>query len=156
MLVGAAAAMQVPSFIAIGFPSEELRDGLDELFGYSGWPGLATRLGFILSIALLVFSALLLVVARRQAGGAHIVRALVGLGLLLGAGAFWHEAFSHLRWANLVAEASNARRLEIVLDSLPEEAGAAVVALIAAGVILLWPERRRIVRVDSIGEGVAA
>ncbi|MCK4628948.1 MAG: protein kinase, partial [Sedimentisphaerales bacterium] len=83
-LVGLALALHVPAVIAAGIPDPELAQELDKLFGGPGWPGILDKIGFAVATILFLLAMTFTIIARRRSGGAHIIRAGVGmLGLVL-------------------------------------------------------------------------
>lgn len=156
VIIGAAAVFRVPAFAAICIPG--FGASMSEALNYSGWPLLLTRVGLAMSAAMLVIAALLLVVARREAGAGHSARAVLGVIGLFITGSIGQQMLERIPWADLVIREQNIERLEMSLNSVNgEDALGMAVALLISGVLLAWPEHRERITVNSTArEGVAA
>lgn len=158
VLIGVVVAFQLPSFAAVGMPFPELGRELGKWFDYAGWPGLVTRIGTVVSVCLLIVAALLLAIARREAGVGHVSRAVLAVIGLFVAGTTCSGAFFRLKWLDLIGDGPQLQKLETVMnqvDSVGLLLGAGL--LLASTVLMVWPERRRTLTTDgSVREGVAA
>jgi hypothetical protein len=77
ILVGLAIGLHVPSIVASGWPDPEIAEKLYEVFGYSNWPVLLEKLGFVLTFVLLFLAATFIMMGRRRSGAAHLLRAVI-------------------------------------------------------------------------------
>jgi hypothetical protein len=154
VLIGAAAVLQVPGFVAISAP--DLAAEISQDLG-PNWPTMSARIGIALASILLVFAALLLVIARREAGGAHMARGVLGIVGLFITGVICQEMLEHIPWLELITEPRDVIRIETALNSIDSAAAVgAMITLLISGVILAWPERRRTIALDAtVREGVA-
>lgn len=158
VVIGLGVAFQVPFFLKIGMPFPDVGPELDKLFNYAGWPNLVMRIGTLVAVTLLIVSAMLLAIARREAGVGHVARAVLGnFGLFL-AGSACVEAFGRLRWVDLIGDTPQLQKLEIVMNQVESDTILIAAAiLIVAIVLMVWPERRRTIPMDgSVHQGVAA
>jgi len=156
VLIGGAAVLQVPAFVAIGFPgfADELSRGLD----YPAWPLLFTRIGLAVGAIMLVMAAFLMVVARRDAGAAHVARCVLGIIGLFCTASMCRIMLEDIPWLELVMQKRSVEQIETALNRVDASAGfAALILLLISGVLVLWPEHRKTIAVDgSVREGVAA
>ncbi|HOB73159.1 MAG TPA: protein kinase [Phycisphaerae bacterium] len=138
----------LPILVAAGFP-----DGpgsaayFESTFGYEEWPRLLGQLGTILAVGLMLMGVIALVLARKAAGGAHILRAILGtagLGLC-----FYglHAALSFVPWPEVFALSRQNRvgpAIELLLNKADSEWLLFSCCCLLTGTLLLaWPERRR-------------
>jgi TM2 domain-containing membrane protein YozV len=146
MLVGVAAAIDLPSIVGAG--SNVPRFAGEYEFGYPGWPGTLEHVGMKASAVLMLLAATLLIVARRRAGLAHMVRAVAGAGGLLGSLWCLRAAVWGVGWADIVAMV-HANRVGLAVETFfqREQEGPAIMAaalFLVSIMILVWPSRPRL------------
>jgi Protein kinase domain/TM2 domain len=147
IIAGLIVGLHVPHFIAAGLPNPSLGQELERLFGYSGWPELATRLGMILVVILLLLAAVFVIIGRRHLGACHLMRAVLGLTgfvcvLLVFSDAMSGHYFQDV--ANLLNSKQIGPAFETLLGSIHNgEALFAGVLFLFCVVVLAWPARRR-------------
>jgi hypothetical protein len=152
MLLGLAAAFDLPSLMAPGASGPRLAGELDP--GYPGWSSAVGRAGMKLTTVLMLLAAGLLVAARRRGGPAHMVRAVAGAGGLLAAlwclnSSLWflHVPEWGMGWADIVAMV-HANRVGLAVETFFQRAqeGPAIMAAVlflVSIMILFWPPRPR-------------
>lgn len=147
LVVGILMALHLPMLIAAGLPDESLSEHLDEVFGYSGWPPLLERIGFVVAYVILLLAATFIIISRRKSGAAHIVRCSIGLcGLLLTlltlSGVIPQYAYSRSGVVELLNEGQTGLALEKLFSYSDSEAAiiAAVIFIISV-IILAWPPK---------------
>lgn len=139
-------AVVVPPLMAAGIFDPALPASMRQEFGDPNWP--STMNALCVAVAAIVGAAgtILLVVARRRAGAAHIVRVFLGAaGLVLGTSIFCAE-FQRIRWVNLPPYPRVGQVLTLIVqgaEGKPLIFGTLV--LLAALTILAWPPRPRAV-----------
>ncbi|UCD49835.1 MAG: protein kinase [Phycisphaerales bacterium] len=148
ILVGVAIGLHMPSVVAAGWPDPQIAHELDQIFGYTEWPGLLEKGGAMLVVALLFVAAVLIMVGRRKSGAAHVIRALLGLGGFLWAiQLFRGEVVSSAEIQSIVDMIKQNQvgpALERLFGALGQEEAvfAGVIALVSV-LILAWPPRRQ-------------
>jgi len=147
IVIGLAVAMHVPSIVEAGWPNlwivGELRSGLGET-----WPGIVEQVGTILFGALLFMAAILIMIGRRKNGGAHLLRALLGLiGFFWAIDLFRGGVMSQGEIQNIVGLFQSNQvspALERLFGALSqEEAVVAGVIMLVSVFVMSWPPRRR-------------
>lgn len=147
LVVGMLMALHLPMLVAAGLPEPSLSQHLDEVFGYSGWPPLVERIGFVVAYIILLLAATFITISRRKSGAAHIIRGSVGLlGLLLALITFTEVipqyAYSRSGVVELLNEGKTGLALEKFFNySNPEIAVIAAVIFIISVIILAWPPK---------------
>jgi TM2 domain-containing membrane protein YozV len=147
IIAGLIVGLHVPHFIAAGLPNPNLGQELERLFGYSGWPDLATRLGMILVVLLLLLAAVFVIIGRRHLGACHLMRAVLGLTgfgcvLLVFSDAMSGHYFQDV--ASLLNSKQIGPAFETLLRSIHNgEALFAGILFLLCVVILAWPARRQ-------------
>ncbi|MFP4222575.1 MAG: protein kinase domain-containing protein [Phycisphaeraceae bacterium] len=147
LAVGVALALEVPRAIAAGL----LEPGIPaDPMGWDNWAGTAHRLGVIAVTLILIMATLVLTLARRDAGGAHLLRLLLAvLGLIVGLTTLGE--ITHLAGPQWVEIASAwhtdqpGRAVGLWLERF-RDLDATVLTLILFGVSLLllfWPAKAR-------------
>jgi len=81
--VGLAVALHVPQVVAAGFPEPSLAADIQEAIGDPAWPMLFEQVGTVVTVVVFLLATVLILVARRHGGGAHLLRAVLGLMALL-------------------------------------------------------------------------
>ena len=84
LFVGIVAVLRVPWLVSAGFPDPSANEEMTKVLG-SSWPLLVDRLIHFVCIFLAVASATFFSIGRRRAGAKHIIRAVIGILLMLGA-----------------------------------------------------------------------
>jgi hypothetical protein len=147
ILLGLALALQSPTVIAAGWPDASLPKELERFFGYSDWPGLVATLGEIVIIVLLLLAMICVSVGRRHLGAAHLLRAVLGLGGILGAvllfsGAAHGQSFQEV--AEMLKSDQIGPAFELALGAFhPGRATFAGILFGLSVLVLAWPARRR-------------
>jgi hypothetical protein len=116
------------------------------VFGYTGWPMLLERIGFVTAAGLLLLALAFIVIGRRRFGAAHIVRAALGLlGLLLTVLMLADLVPRHRapEIADLLKSQQLGPALEILVNQMDEVALFAAVLFSISIIILAWPPRRQ-------------
>jgi hypothetical protein len=157
ILVGVLAVIHAPMFLAAGFPFEKLGAELNRVFNYGQWHTLMTKLLVVLSIILLSASAVALLIARREAGGLHMIRSLLGAFGLFLAGLAAYAGFDRLNWLG-IANSSHQRDFGTVIELVVNGAESvplmwALGLCLVSATILAWPERRRLIGMKSVYGG---
>ena len=154
VLVGAAAVLRFPLFIAAGFPDAELTREFANLFNFPRWPGMLQNIGIALGCLMLIGAAVLLVIARRDAGAAHASRAMLGIIGLFLAGYACYLATTPLNWINIIGQQQNLQKLSEAVESVDSSmALAAAIALFGGTIMLVWPERRDLISDEGLNAG---
>jgi len=148
ILIGLAIGLHLPSVVAAGWPDPKIAQQLDQVFGYTQWPGLLEQGGGLLVVVLLFLAAILIMIGRGRSGAAHLIRALLGLG-----GFFWaiqlfrSEAISSAEAqgiVDLIQQDQVGPALERLFGAFSQEEAifAGVIALVSV-LMLAWPPRRQ-------------
>jgi hypothetical protein len=126
-----------------------------------GWQEILNSLQVGLSAAFMLLAVILLIVARRWAGGAHMIRAVVGAaGMLLALHVFRLALnFEHIDWPQTASLIQHGYVQEGVAGILRHTyTGGMIMSgllLLASTVILAWPPRRpQEGPAASVGKGV--
>ena len=85
ILLALSVAMDVPGLFASGVLDARLPHDLEMAFGTRQWPRLMMESATATCLVTSVVSLVLLLMARRHGGGAHMFRTVLGVGVLLGA-----------------------------------------------------------------------
>jgi preprotein translocase subunit SecG len=146
-LVGLALALHVPAVIAAGIPDPGLAQELDKLFGGPGWPGILDKMGFAVATILFLLALTFTIIARRRSGGAHIIRAGVGmLGLVLSL-LMLSDALPKSYPKTLYRSFENNQvgpALETMFGYVNDDTAFIAAVLFAVSIIILcWPPKRR-------------
>lgn len=157
--VGCLLALHLPYIFALGGPQEAVAE-LHELFGYQDWPRLVERIAFIISLTALVLAGVIVAVARRSTGSWHMLRAIIGIGVL-GLTLFpfcsivpWHyftDSGAQALWSN----GQIGQAMEHMLNHAQNDAAIwAGVLFLVALVCLLWPPKAVTLRTVDMTQGV--
>ncbi len=144
--LGLVNALNVPEFVQRAIP--ELANEIQtELFNnYEGWPHLVERVTMVATVLLFFISATFVVIGRRNRGPFHIIRAVVGIGILGIVLPIINEA---MPWQftdqaiQMFKESQIVGGIDMLLDQI--DVAPMVFACIMAGaslVLLAWPARR--------------
>ncbi len=153
IIVGLLTALHAPSIVAAGFPDPSVAQQLDKVFGYNQWPGLLEKLGAFFTGILLLLATVFEVISRRRHGAKHIMRALVGILLLLGVQILLEKSFAHSD-AALMASMLKGNQIGPALESIMGHAGGRGL-YIGAGlfvlsiVMLAWPPKKKYKELSS-------
>jgi len=147
ILLGLAIALHIPAMIAAGLPDPSVAEELNKFFGYTGWCELFERIGSAITIIILLLAMVFIIIARRNSGAAHILRAVLGLLGLWVTLSLLAQAVPGTYSPEIVNMFNNDQpgpALEILLGQTQQP------ALIISGIlftlsmiILAWPARRR-------------
>lgn len=74
-------AMNVPGMLAAGIPDKDIPAEMTRTFGFAKWPDLLLTIGYVVGWSALLLAAGVLVVARRDTYGTHILRGVVGVAV---------------------------------------------------------------------------
>jgi hypothetical protein len=152
-------ALHLPFLFALGGPAEAVAE-IHEFFGYQNWPHLVERIAFVISLTALVLAGVIVAVARRSTGSWHMMRAVIGIGLLgLTLYPFcnivpWHyfsDSGAQALWSNGQIGQAMEHMLNHAQNHLAIWAG---VLFVAALVCLLWPPKAPIVHAMDMAQGV--
>jgi len=144
LVIGVMVAVNVPAIITASSP--ELTEELNQGFGYEDWPQLLTRLGWACSMVSAALGVLLVVLARRDAGIVHCVRAVLSTTLMVAALWFLGESLGRVNWP-VIAELLEKERLGPAIERFinmvrGEVAITAGAWFLAALTLLAWPARK--------------
>jgi len=140
----------VPEMVSAGLVDRSLARDLDRFFGgYERWPQMVQEIGWSLSFAVMVLGTVLLVIGRRRAGAAHVIRAVLGLFGLIWTLQALSGALGRTDWS-MVAEMTRNNLPGMAVETLHKTlSGGATHAAMAAGglllastVMLVWPARK--------------
>jgi hypothetical protein len=143
--VGLGVALGVPHMIASLLPEAGLSEELTDLLG-PDWPRLLSRTGYVASVVVMLLATTLLLIARRPAGAAHCIRAVLGaIGLLMTLSAL-DEALDRVNWVVISGMLNSDQvgpAIEAFLDAArDEQAMVAGFLFVASTLMLAWPPRR--------------
>ncbi len=155
LLVNLAGAISVP---VLAMVTENHPETLSSE-GFRNAAYLLPLLGWGLSGGIMLLAAILLILARRWMGGAHMVRAVLGSGGLLVSlfALFVTLGFDRVDWLDKASLVRHGYARDVVRDILQrmEPAGllATVLLLLASVLVLAWPPRRH-EQTPAVGKGV--
>lgn len=145
-IVACMGALHLPHLLALGGPSDVTQE-LSNIFGYQDWPRLVERLAFVIALATMVLAGILVAAGRRHAGSWHVLRAVLGMGILVISlypfcgmvpGHYFSDSGVQALWHN----GQIGQALEHMLNHIDDEAVTWAGALfVTALVCLLWPPR---------------
>lgn len=146
ILIGLAWAANVAGMIQGGMIPGLGEELSDDVFGTPAWPQIVQRLGWAATVIVTLLAAAVLVMARQGAGFVHMLRAVFGVGTLLGAIYSLNNALHAISWFAVIgsfrAEQTGAA-IEMGLNQVHgDDAVLAAVLFLASIFILAWPERR--------------
>ena len=96
-------AMNIPGMLAAGIPDKDIPAEMHRAFGFNKWPDVLLTIGYVLGWGSLLLAAAVIVVARRNTYGGHILRGLLGVAVFGAALAFLDRSI-HGSWdVNYVA-----------------------------------------------------
>jgi hypothetical protein len=145
-VTGGFKVLEIPDMMAANVFGDDVPRDLTRALGYAQWPNLLENVAVFLCNGALLLGAFLLLLARRRAGLAHMGRAVLGV-LLFGFGMYALDFELQLDPARINVWLDEERigpLLEYVLAQLTRQSVLITVAIVmAAGVLLAWPERDR-------------
>jgi serine/threonine protein kinase len=147
ILIGLAIALRLPGLIAAGFPDPGAAQELNKLFGYTGWPHLLERMGIIAVAIFLLLAGIFIIIARRRSGPFHIIRAILGMSILLIALGFFSDSMPSNYPQEAIDMLNNNQpgpALELLLSITGKEEALTALIFVAISVIVLaWPPRQK-------------
>ena len=160
IVLGIAVGLQIPYFVAAGWPDKHLALELEQFFGYSSWPVLLIRLGTMFTYILLLLASVFTVLGRRHLGARHLIRALLGFLGLVSAFSALSNSSSGLHYndvVNMLNSQQYGPAIERLLQSWQNEtAFISLVIFLVSMIILAWPPRRKqIVTTPAPNQGVS-
>jgi hypothetical protein len=147
LIVGVVAALRIPWLVAAGFPDPGANEEMTKVLG-SSWPLLIDRLIHFFCIFLAVASATFFAIGRRRAGAKHIIRAVIGILLMLGALSFLSDMIPQHYYADgQIVNMWQSGQTGPAVEALMAHADnglliPATCLFLASIVILAWPPRR--------------
>jgi len=146
IVIAICCALDLPGMIQAGLFPGLARELERDVFGTPAWPQILHRVGKAVVIIVMLLSAAVLVFARRRAGLAHMLRAVVGTLGLLAALSSLRGALARIDWSTIAERINNnwtGAAIETFLDGVRRnDAILAGVLFLAAIFVLAWPERR--------------
>ncbi len=86
IILGLALGLRIVFLVAAGWPDPDLAASLKHTFGSNqgveNWPSMAMSLGKLLVSLLIIIAIILMTFGRRHLGGAHMMRAMLGLCII--------------------------------------------------------------------------
>lgn len=139
-----AAFLQIPGLVAAGLPDPSLAAQIEQFWGSPNWVLAFQRFTIFAAIALMIFAIPFLLIARRPYGGAHVVRLLIALGLIM----FFFVVMTEAAPDHPTMESLTGQPFGVILDKVighygSEEMISALMFLMAVVVVLAWPPKRR-------------
>jgi hypothetical protein len=154
-------ALDVPKALSVGLPDPQAAYTLNnEIFpGYPEWPALLRRIAILVTGLLTILALAACALARRRAGVAHVVRGMLGIGMLLFSVALLGAAFARDGWApiaQLVERQHFAAALAAFFDGFDSRVILlSAAAFIIAIVLIVSPAVRRTPPTPSESKGAA-
>jgi hypothetical protein len=146
LAIGLLLAINLPGLVAAGFPDKGLNRELTQAFGYSEWPELVRKIARFVAILVGLTGTMILLIARRRSGAAHVGRAMLGaIGLAFAASALM-QSCAKIDWFSIVAlfeSEQPGRGLDTLFDRInPKGAAMSGLLLVGSTILLMWPEHR--------------
>jgi hypothetical protein len=142
MLLALAVSMDVRGLFTSGVLNPLLLYHLEMAFGGTPqWPRLVTECATALCLVTSVLSMLSLLIARRYGGGAHIIRTVLGVLILLGAAIALGQALPDLAYMTPAATPGDTVDLYFQQVQYAGVVKASVVFMLGA-VLMGWPARQ--------------
>jgi hypothetical protein len=154
VVVGGLLFFDLLGLIASGVPDQRMADDIREFWGDNDWPLVLLKIGFPMVLALMGGAAVLLLIARRGKGVAHMGRAVLGVAgmmaiwFLLGADGPSHFGLTETDWrlVESVAEGGGGVKgvVEVIDWPLIRPEAYVLMGLIFLGsvFVLAWPAWR--------------
>lgn len=146
LLVGIVGVLRVPWFVAAGNP--EINEEMTQVLGSSSWPLLFDRIIRVVCVFLGIASTTFFAIGRRRAGAVHIIRAVVGILLMLSALGFLDDMipqhyYKEGRIVNMWQSGQAAPALEELMTHANDDLLIPATGLFLASIVVLaWPPRR--------------
>ncbi|MGD0461187.1 MAG: protein kinase [Tepidisphaeraceae bacterium] len=141
ILLALSVATNVPGLFASGVLDRRLPHELAMTFGTPQWPRLMMECATAACLVTSVLSMVVLLVARRHGGGAHMIRTVLGVLVLLGAAIALGRALPDLAYVTPAATPGDTVDLYFQQVQFPAVVKASFVFLLGA-FLLGWPARR--------------
>jgi hypothetical protein len=143
-VVGLLTTIDLPGMINAGVMDHRLARDISRSFGFTHWPALMERIGYIVTFAGTFVAATFIVAGRRGASALHQLRAAIGAaGLLVGLSVLksaLRGQWPPINWVS--GDAPNSSPAQMINDYLeaarPSMAILAAAALAVSMMILLW------------------
>jgi hypothetical protein len=147
IIAGLAVGLQIPYFVAAGWPNAQLSAQIEQFFGYPDWPELVMRMGTILVVILLLLAGVCIIIGRRHLGVRHMLRAILGLMAFFCVLLIFSDAMSGSYFQDVVSML-NSQQIGPAFDKLlrsthNEQAAFAGVLFLLSVVVMAWPARSR-------------
>jgi hypothetical protein len=147
LAVGIVAVLRIPWLVSAGFPDPSANEEMTKVLGAS-WPLLIDRLIHFFCIFLAVASATFFAIGRRRAGAKHIIRAVLGILLMLGALSFLSDMIPQHYYAdgqivNMWQGGQTGSAVEALITHANDELLIPATCLFLTSIVILaWPPRR--------------
>jgi len=147
LLVGVAAVLRVPWLVSAGFPNPSANEEMTKILGAS-WPLLVDRLIRFVCVFLGVASATFFAIGRRRAGATHIIRAVIGILLMLGALSFLSDMipqhyYTDGRIVDMWQSGQTGPAMEELFTHTRDDLFIPATCLFLTSIVILaWPPRR--------------
>lgn len=147
LLVGLAGVLRIPWLVAAGVPDPSINQDMTEVLG-SSWPLLFDRLVRIVCVFFAVASATFFAIGRRRAGATHIIRAVIGILLMLGALSFLSDIipqhyYTDGRIISMWQNGQTGPAIEELMAHTNDELFIPATCMFLASIVVLaWPPRR--------------
>ncbi len=147
IVAGLAVGLQIPYYVAAGWPDAQVSAQIEQFFGYSDWPELVMRMGTIVVVILLLLAGVFIIISRRHLGVRHMLRAILGLMAFFCVLLVFSDAMSGSYYQEVV-NMLNSQQIGPAFDKLltsthNEKAASAGVLFLLSVVVLAWPARSR-------------
>jgi len=141
ILLALSVAMNVPGLFSSGALDARLPHDLEMAFGTRQWPRLMTESATAVCLVTSVLSLVFLLMARRNGGGAHVIRTVLGVLVLLGAAVAMGHVLPDL--AYVTPAATPGQTIDAYFQQVQFPAVLKASFLFLLGAFLLgWPARR--------------
>jgi hypothetical protein len=147
IVAGLAVGLQIPYYVAAGWPDAQVSAQIEQFFGYSDWPELVMRMGTIVVVILLLLAGVCIIIGRRHLGVTHMLRAVMGLMAFFCVLLVFSDAMSGSYFQEVV-DMINSQQIGPAFDMLLRstqnaKAASAGVLFLLSVVVLAWPARSR-------------
>ncbi len=147
IVAGIVVGLQIPYYVAAGWPDAQVSAQIEQFFGYSDWPELVMRMGTIVVVILLLLAGVFIILGRRHLGVRHMLRAILGLMAFFCVLLVFSDAMSGSYYQEVV-NMLNSQQIGPAFDKLltstqNEKAASAGVLFLLSVVVLAWPARSR-------------
>jgi len=143
---GLAAAVNLPLIVAAGLPDPQIAEEITHEFGDASWPWLFRKILVAQAGLLVLLASGLWIAIRRRAGGAHMMRVVLGASGLAATLAALRYALDRIDWWKIGALVNGEQpgpAVEVFLDRVDNQSAVLAGILLLVSIILLaWPPRR--------------